>query len=79
MTTKCLSVLSEEFNSQFPNAAKTVQTDFCMDDLMSGAQTEEECLLLQKNISRILNSAKMPLRKWCSNSQVSTRTYRQQK
>ncbi|XP_060861782.1 uncharacterized protein LOC132938783 [Metopolophium dirhodum] len=69
MTTKCLSVLSEEFNSQFPNAAKAVRTDFYMDDLLSGAQTEEECLRLQRNITRILNSAKMPLRKWCSNSQ----------
>ncbi|XP_027839404.2 uncharacterized protein LOC114121329 [Aphis gossypii] len=68
MTTKCLSVLAEEFNSQFPEAAKAVQTDFYMDDLMSGAQTEEECLRLQKNILRILDSAKMPLRKWCSNS-----------
>jgi len=68
MTIKCLSDLVEEFNSQFPKAAKAVQTDFYMDDLMSGAQTEEECLRLQKNILRILDSAKMPLRKWNSNS-----------
>lgn len=39
-----------------------------MDDLMTGSDTEEETLLLQQEITAIFNSAKLPLRKWCSNS-----------
>lgn len=39
-----------------------------MDDLMTGSNSEEGILSLQQNISTILNSAKLPLRKWCSNS-----------
>lgn len=39
-----------------------------MDDLMTGANTKEECSKLQYEINAILESAKLPLRKWCSNS-----------
>lgn len=39
-----------------------------MDDLMTGCKTQEECVQLHKEIISILDSAKLPLRKWCSNS-----------
>lgn len=39
-----------------------------MDDLMTGSNTIEECYQLQQNISMVLDSAGLPLRKWCSNS-----------
>lgn len=42
--------------------------DFYMDDLMTGADSIEECCKLQEEIISILDSAKLPLRKWCSNS-----------
>jgi len=41
-----------------------------MDDLMMGSDTEEGCYQLQRDISIIMNSAKLPLRKWCSNSKT---------
>ncbi|KAF0738584.1 Integrase catalytic domain-containing protein [Aphis craccivora] len=40
---------------------------------MTGCDTEAECCRLQQEVSMILNllnSAKLPLRKWCSNSQA---------
>jgi len=39
-----------------------------MDDLMTGGETQEECVQLHKEIISILDSARLPLRKWCSNS-----------
>jgi len=39
-----------------------------MDDLITGSETIDECKMLQTQISNILDSAKLPLRKWCSNS-----------
>jgi len=41
-----------------------------MDDLMTGADSVDDCCRIQKEIDVILKSAKMPLRKWCSNSQA---------
>ncbi|CAI6370378.1 unnamed protein product [Macrosiphum euphorbiae] len=68
MTTKCLDELARQNEVSFPYAAKTIKRDFYMDDIMTGDDSEEECLKLQQDVSRILNSAKFPLRKWCSNS-----------
>ncbi|KAF0745786.1 Uncharacterized protein FWK35_00034883, partial [Aphis craccivora] len=68
MTTKCLDELARENEVLFPNASKTIRRDFYMDDIMTGSDSEEECLKLQQDVTNILNSAKLPLRKWCSNS-----------
>ncbi|XP_008181389.1 uncharacterized protein LOC103308916 [Acyrthosiphon pisum] len=68
LATQCLVTLAENVKELYPNAARIIRRDFYMDDLMSGADTEEECLKLQQEISDILNSAKLKLRKWCSNS-----------
>lgn len=70
MTTQCLIKLAEEASEHHPKAASVIMQDFYMDDLMTGCDTEEECCQLQQEVSSILNSAKLPLRKWCSNSQI---------
>lgn len=68
MATQCLVVLADESKTKFPEAANSIHRDFYMDDLMTGAETQEECITLQRQISGILETAKLPLRKWCSNS-----------
>jgi len=70
MTTQCLVKLAEEFCEHYPKASTVIKQDFYMDDLMTGCDTEAECYRLQQEVSMILNSAKLPLRKWCSNSQA---------
>jgi len=70
MTTQCLVKLAEEFREYYPKASAVITQDFYMDDLMTGCDTEAECCRLQQEVSMILNSAKLPLRKWCSNSQA---------
>jgi len=41
---------------------------------MTGADTEDDCCQLQRDVSVVLNSAKLPLRKWCSNSELVLRS-----
>ncbi|XP_015375644.1 PREDICTED: uncharacterized protein LOC107170130 [Diuraphis noxia] len=68
MATNCLVSLAESSKHTNPEASVIIQRDFYMDDLMSGADTIDECFRLQQRISAILASANLPLRKWCSNS-----------
>jgi len=68
MATQCLVSLAEAEQNRYPEAAAAIRRDFYMDDLMTGAETIQECIQLQTQISNILSSAKFPLRKWCSNS-----------
>jgi len=69
LATQCLVALAEEVKEQYPKASKSILRDFYMDDLMIGADSVEDCCRIQKEVISILDSAKMPLRKWCSNSQ----------
>lgn len=68
LATQCLVSLAEEERHTFPQAARAILHDFYMDDLMTGADTIEECAKLQREINFIMDSGKLPLRKWCSNS-----------
>ncbi|XP_015377245.1 PREDICTED: uncharacterized protein LOC107171509 [Diuraphis noxia] len=63
LATQCLVSLGEEKKQQQPAAANAILRDFYMDDLMTGADSEEECYKLQREINDIFNSAKLPLRK----------------
>ncbi|XP_050431415.1 uncharacterized protein LOC126839984 [Adelges cooleyi] len=69
LSTQCLISLAEQNEQTYPRASSVIRQDFYMDDLMTGCDTEAECLQLQQEVSTILDSAKMPLRKWCSNSE----------
>ena len=55
----------------FPLASKVVLNDFYVDDLVSGAPTTQEAIQLAKDVTALLKSGCMNLRKWISNdSQV---------
>ncbi|XP_060869420.1 uncharacterized protein LOC132944179 [Metopolophium dirhodum] len=69
LSTYCLIELAKSVEKQFPCASKVIAEDFYMDDLMTGADTEDDCCQLQREVSTVLDSAKLPLRKWCSNSE----------
>ncbi|XP_059221615.1 uncharacterized protein LOC131996178 [Stomoxys calcitrans] len=49
---------------------KIIEEDFYMDDLLTGADTIEECLQLRQIISQHLDRYGFHLRKWCSNSEL---------
>ncbi|XP_050065661.1 uncharacterized protein LOC126554646 [Aphis gossypii] len=73
LSTYCLIALAKSVEKELPKASKVIAEDFYMDDLMTGADTEEDCCRLQIDVSSVLNSAKLPLRKWCSNSEFVLR------
>lgn len=63
---RCLHQLAEENQYAYPKASQTIREDFYMDDLC-GARTVEEAQQLRDEISKILTTAGLPLRKWISN------------
>lgn len=65
--TRCLIELSRQ-NVNYPQTAEVIRRDFYVDDLLTGADSIEKCLQLQREVTIITNSAGMNLRKWCSNS-----------
>ena len=57
-----------EHDEGFNAAASTILNDFYMDDLMTGASTEEELSELQEKVSMLLSRGCFELRKWATNS-----------
>lgn len=65
---RCLMQLAIEHKDQFPETCDIIQDDFYVDDLISGASTENEAFQSYQELTEILAKANMPLRKWNSNS-----------
>ena len=49
-------------------ASKKIVTDFYMDEFVSEVNSEEETLLIYEEVRSVMDSARLPLRKWHSNS-----------
>lgn len=64
---RSLVQIAKDQEINFPNAAKAIQNDFYVDDLMTGASTVSGAAQLKTDIITILNGAQMNLRKWASN------------
>ncbi|UYV75119.1 hypothetical protein LAZ67_12002543 [Cordylochernes scorpioides] len=64
---RTLHQLARDKVSTFPVASKIVQTDFYVDDLLSGADTIEEATCHIREVNNLLSSAGFSLRKWRSN------------
>lgn len=65
---RCLKQLAIEHQNSNPKAANTINRDFYVDDLLTGADTVEETIDLCRQVSAILSSGCFELRKWKSNS-----------
>ncbi|UYV71900.1 hypothetical protein LAZ67_9000991, partial [Cordylochernes scorpioides] len=64
---RTLHHLARDKVSTFPVASKIVQTDFYVDDLLSGADKIEEATCQIREVNNLLSSAGFSLRKWRSN------------
>ncbi|UYV60621.1 hypothetical protein LAZ67_1001682 [Cordylochernes scorpioides] len=64
---RTLHQLARDKVSTSPVASKIVQTDFYVDDLLSGADTIEEATCHIREVNNLLSSAGFSLRKWRSN------------
>jgi len=70
IATQCLATLAQEQKKENKKVAEVIDRDFYMDGLMTVYDMVEECMQLQKYVTVVLESAKLPLRKWCSNSPI---------
>lgn len=50
-----------------PRAARAVREDCCMDDVLTGSDTIEGAIQLQRQLSELLIRSQLHLRKWRAN------------
>lgn len=62
-----LKQLAQDEGHLFPEAAKILEKDFYMDDLLSGHHSIETAKNLQTDLINLLKAGGFNLRKWCSN------------
>lgn len=70
LSTRCLWQLGEEYDSTVPSSISikdVIQRDFYVDDLLTGAATEEELRFIQREVSETLSKGGFHLRKYRSN------------
>ncbi|XP_058817019.1 uncharacterized protein LOC131680315 [Topomyia yanbarensis] len=70
LATKCLQTLAATGNRSYPVGAKTVEKDFYVDDMLSGAESIEKAQELISETSELMSSAGFLLRKWRSNQEM---------
>lgn len=63
-----LQQLAEDEKRSYPEAAKVLQEDLFMDDLLTGAHSIEQGRKLVAHLNNLLQSGGCTLRKWASNS-----------
>lgn len=66
---RCLHQLGEEDEEPFPLALKVLQSDFYMDDVLTGSDNLSEAIALQRQLMTLLSKEQFPLRKWRSNNE----------
>jgi hypothetical protein len=67
LATRCLKKLADDNEQQYPKAAHVLKNDFYVDDLLSGTSTIEDAIDIQKELSYLLQTTGLTLRKWASN------------
>ncbi|XP_017881790.1 uncharacterized protein LOC108625943, partial [Ceratina calcarata] len=64
---RCLHQLANDEGQQFPRAAEVIKNDMYVDDLLTGAETFEEAIILRNEIDALLRRGGLNLRQWASN------------
>ena len=60
----CVKQNAIDFGSQYPKAAKQVETSFYVDDYLGGADSRQEAIQLQGEMHSLLLKGGFLLRKW---------------
>lgn len=69
LSTRVLKQIGEDSKAKYPEAAKTIDKDFYVDDVSSGSHGVESASKLQLNLIDLLKQRGFMLKKWFSNSQ----------
>lgn len=67
LATRCLKHLAESHRSELPLGSRTVERDFYMDDMLSGADSLDEVAVIRDETISLLRSGGFELSKWASN------------
>ncbi|KAG7212812.1 hypothetical protein KM043_013068 [Ampulex compressa] len=68
LATRCLQEMAELEKASLPLGATVVKRDFYVDDLLTGANSIGEAIVIRDQVIKILSKAGFKLRKWASNS-----------
>ncbi|XP_073946595.1 uncharacterized protein [Choristoneura fumiferana] len=70
LAVKSLQRLADLEEKKYPLAAGITKTDFYMDDLITGAETESEALKIYNEMNGLMKAGGFELQKWNSNSKT---------
>lgn len=70
LAVKSLQSLANEEQCNYPTAAQITKTDYYMDDLLSGGETEGQAVNIYNEMNKLMNSGGFMLQKWSSNSEA---------
>ncbi|XP_068140065.1 uncharacterized protein [Drosophila tropicalis] len=65
---RVLEQLATDHQQEFPNAAKILQEDFYVDDVLTGSNSEEELIQNQKELIQLMSCTNLEPGKWVSNT-----------
>ena len=68
LSVKCLQTLAQQNEHTHPLGSQVTKRDFYVDDPMSGSNNLEQAVQMQGQVIKMLNTAGLKLRKWCSNT-----------
>ncbi|XP_062716636.1 uncharacterized protein LOC115260563 [Aedes albopictus] len=68
LATKCVQELLGSYRQQYPAAVEKAEKGIYVDDVLTGASSEEEARLLREQLTEMFESGGFHLRKWASNS-----------
>lgn len=64
---RTLRQLAKDYELEFPHASRTIEDDFYVDDLLSGADSTPAAKQLVSDLSIVMKNGGFTLRKWTSN------------
>jgi len=67
LAARCLKKLREKEVELFPNACKSINRDFYMNDYFDGAKSIKQTIQLSNALICVMKKVGMSLRKWLSN------------
>ncbi|XP_070854152.1 uncharacterized protein [Drosophila suzukii] len=70
LAVRVLDQLAHDHQHDFPTAAKILKEQFYVDDVLTGAHTEDELIRNQNELIQLMKCAGMELGKWVSNSSL---------
>ena len=68
---KCLQHAGNLIQKQNPAVSRAIKEDFYVDNLLTGANSEDELREIKEALDNHLNNCKLPLRQWASNIRIN--------